>query len=830
MHYRLVAIFLMLFTACPQSIVSEPLGDAGLAPRDTGPAEAGSAVDAGFPQADASSPDTGPNCPEGTRVENGQCVDVDECAEDNGGCGDPASWRCENRYADRPRCIFDCDAEFRALMDGVSQFRMGNRVWPSALITHGPRACPLITNPQGKVVVASARLGDGRILQVGHQHAMNRDLLLEDHDGERLVRNALQWMAADQELLRIGRHPNQFAGPINLLQQDGHEITGLRPNPEGLAEIDVYFFNTRNNYNDEEIEALNQYVRNGGGIISSGFAWSWGGGNASQAINGFPGNRTIMGSGLSVTKANQGSGPMAVSAEPLPPTHHALYALYAVGRHIAGTELLDEEAQRIAVDTISFAVEHLPLNVESFYRPAQDLLASLPPVIPSAETPVSPQEEPLKVLVLRLVDKLASGLPPNQIQAHPAAADFPGLPAQTAERTTLQLQIDASYAGRPNNYNYSNPGQALRISTGAYAVPGEVIHVTIPEAAAGQGLQLQIGTHSDKLWNKDRIQRFPQLIRRNGLTQSRTASASAFGGPVYILVPGGKALGLIDVSIENVVRAPYYRHGVTTVADWQQQLLDHPAPWAEIEGNRVIFSVSSAEARNLEDPVELMNFWDQVLDAMADLEGSPHERARKERFTLDRQISAGALHSGYPIMGHMNHHDGLLDLASIRTNGSWGPFHELGHNHQWNDWFLPGTTETTCNLWSVYIHEVVLNLPTRLEGRLSAANREQRRQEYLNSGPDFQANWNVWVALDTYLQLQEAFGWEFFTAVFTDYRRESAGAEGSPQDRIDEWVLRSSSYTQLNLGPFYQAWGLPVSEDVLQEVGRHQEWAENPMR
>jgi len=288
-------------------------------------------------------------------------------------------------------------------------------------------------------------------------------------------------------------------------------------------------------------------------------------------------------------------------------------------------------------------------------------------------------------------------------------------------------------------------------------------------------------------------------------------------------------VGPIDLRLEGVVRAPYYRHGITDLEDWRQQLLASPAPWTEIEGDRVIFSVHTEEARRLQDPVELMNFWDAVLDAMADLEGSPHERLRKERFTLDRQISAGALHSGYPIMGHLNHHGGLLDLEQIRLQGSWGPFHELGHNHQWNDWFLPGTTEATCNLWSVYIHEVILDLPTRQEGRLGPADRRQRRQNYLNNGADFQENWNVWVALDTYLQLQEGFGWELFSTVFTDYRRESDAAEGSAQDRIDEWVRRTSLHTQRNLGPFYQAWGFPVSDDVIAEIGRLPEWVDDPM-
>jgi hypothetical protein len=181
-------------------------------------------------------------------------------------------------------------------------------------------------------------------------------------------------------------------------------------------------------------------------------------------------------------------------------------------------------------------------------------------------------------------------------------------------------------------------------------------------------------------------------------------------------------------------------------------------------------------------------------------------------------------------MGHLHHHQGLLDLDHIRTEGSWGPFHELGHNHQWRDWFLPGTTETTCNLWSVYIHETLLNLPTRTEGRLGPQMRNQRRQGYLDGGANFSESWNVWVALDTYLQLQEGFGWTLYSDLFTEYRSQSDASQGSAQDRIDEWITRTSNYTQRNLVPFYEAWGFPITPDVRNALQNLPEWQANPMR
>jgi hypothetical protein len=48
-------------------------------------------------------------------------------------------------------------------------------------------------------------------------------------------------------------------------------------------------------------------------------------------------------------------------------------------------------------------------------------------------------------------------------------------------------------------------------------------------------------------------------------------------------------------------------------------------------------------------------------------------------------------------------------------------------------------------------------------------------------------------------------------------------------DRINEWVVRSSRRAGVDLGPFYEAWGLPMSEAARAEMATLPEWAENPM-
>lgn len=69
------------------------------------------------------------------------------------------------------------------------------------------------------------------------------------------------------------------------------------------------------------------------------------------------------------------------------------------------------------------------------------------------------------------------------------------------------------------------------------------------------------------------------------------------------------------------------------------------------------------------------------------------------------------MHSGYPIMGHNATALEMIDIKTMKDSGLWGPIHELGHNQQRACWeFPPHTTECTCNLWSVYVHEEVLGI------------------------------------------------------------------------------------------------------------------------
>jgi len=170
-------------------------------------------------------------------------------------------------------------------------------------------------------------------------------------------------------------------------------------------------------------------------------------------------------------------------------------------------------------------------------------------------------------------------------------------------------------------------------------------------------------------------------------------------------------------------------------------------------------------------------------------------------------------------------------VSGSAADGMWGPFHEFGHNHQWNDWILPGTTETTCNLWSVYLSEEVAGIPRALaHPAITVASRASTVAAWRRA-PSF-ADWSVWTALETYLQLQERFGWELFTTVFTRYRNMTAAERPADDDnaRIQTWVIESSRAAGYNLINFYEAWAFPIDAATRAAVAGLPEWLDHPMR
>jgi hypothetical protein len=387
--------------------------------------------------------------------------------------------------------------------------------------------------------------------------------------------------------------------------------------------------------------------------------------------------------------------------------------------------------------------------------------------------------------------------------------------------------VNGNQSGLPSDFGYSGARSNIRMSTGLYAPPGEVITISVDQETSELGFSVLIGAHTDGLWGKDIIKRHSKIYRDWAIENTTNQVANSFGGPIYVSVPAGSLFGDLELTISGAIRAPMFVLGETSDFEWLYSERENPAPWAELISDNFIMTVPSSEIRDLDNPSQLMNWWDSALNMEHHLYGfEPWPRV--ERAVFDVQISAGWMHSGYPFMAHDLSVPDVVNYTYMSENGDWGMFHELGHNHQWMPSTLPGNTETSCNFASVYLMEDLVGVQGH--SAVDPVQRESRMRSYFDDGSNI-SNWSVWTALDTFLIIKEEWGWDVITETLSLYY--TLPIDEIPVGDIEEfnyWVMHLSNTTGYNLAPYHAAWGFPLNQQTYDALEHLPVWVNDSLR
>ena len=712
------------------------------------------------------------------------------------------------------------DAE--TLTDGVA--RIAAPGVPGPLCVFGDKALVVAAGGgEGKVrqpVVAAARLGEGRVVAFGHTGYLDAQALAVADTG-RLMASAVRWAAgaapgaAAKTAVAVYGH----AGLAEFLRNQGFQVEAVdKAGVLGrLATVKVLCLCPANLSNDE-VAAIAKFIKQGGGVVAADLGWGWlqlhPGKNL---LADHPGNRLLAPAGIVWADGTLNrTDKDGFAVVPPPALAHAARALDILMAQAAGKESPKPEDLVQASAVVTLAARSLPHDDELLLPRLRHVRKERAvQAMPTAEKPLR-SDRPLDRLALTLDLEEARRATPESTRAHPAATAFPGAVPADAPRVERTVEVDTRFGAWA--------------STGLYAAPGEVVTVTVPESAAGKRFAVRLGAHSDTVWDHASWHRSPEVCRVWPLAAPVTRAACAFGGLIYIEVPGGSKLGAVPVKIAGAVEAPYFVLGKTAAAEWREKIRLRPAPWAELATDKVILTLPSKVVRGLDDAEDLMRFWDRVVEACDDLSARPREGRRPERYVADVQISAGYMHSGYPIMVLMDMPEVMVNQARLAANGHggvWGLFHELGHNYQSGDWTFGGTGEVTENLFTLYVFDKVCGLQrAKTHGEMDPQVRARKMKAYLAAGADFQ-KWkqDPFLGLQMYIQLQEAFGWETYKKVFAQYRGLPA-SERPKNDagKRDQWMVRFSRAVGRNLGPFFQAWGVPTSAEARAAVAALPGW------
>jgi len=695
------------------------------------------------------------------------------------------------------------DADRAELLKGVTAVNTGGM--PGGVSAFGQDAFALFAGKDGKQqtllpVAAATRWELGRVVAFGHDGFLGA---VDQAQTGTLLLNVARWITGNAQNPRIGVVNNPAL--VAHLKANGFDAVALEPDGwksqlTGLKGLCMNAITLK----PDDLTPVEEFVRSGGGLAVGVTGWGWGQiyrKSKVQLALECPANLLLRRAGIAFSASTPGrtlqdayavGGDLSLLG--------ASAALQAISDHSAGRAKLTPEQAAQCGATLADAIRSLQSDDENFLSKVGEL-TNMESVLPTAASPLRSRDAFERAMISCNTELLKLAKPAG-IKAHPAAKNFPGAVPDGAPRINDRLVEISTAVPRWH-------------STGLYAAPGEVIRVTVPPEVVAKGYGVRIGCHTDSLWHLDEWKRIPEISRRDSLDHPDTTVASAFGGLIYIDVPGNAPPATLRFTISGAVKAPRFILGKTTVEDWKKSIRDFPAPWAELETSKIILSVPSEKIRQLEDPDELMTLWDRIMDAEADLAAIPRERKSPERIVPDVQISAGYMHSGYPIMTWM---DGSVE-TSLSTGklsqGSWGHFHELGHNHQQGDWTFDGTVEVTCNLFSLYVMETVCGMPPG-QGHvaLEPAERDKRFRDYLTLSD----KWPKWksdpfLALTMYDQLRTGFGWDTFKKVFAEYRAlPKSERPGNDDQKRDQWLVRFSRATGKNLGPFFEAWGVPTSQ------------------
>ena len=166
-------------------------------------------------------------------------------------------------------------------------------------------------------------------------------------------------------------------------------------------------------------------------------------------------------------------------------------------------------------------------------------------------------------------------------------------------------------------------------------------------------------------------------------------------------------------------------------------------------------------------------------------------------------------------MAHLDQQANLVNSEHLSSECNWGFYHEVGHNYQADDWTFDGTVEVNVNLFTLYVYEFLCGIPVddkRFHG--SHQSWSELMALYDFDDPDFEL-WKrePFLALIMYAQMQQEFGWDAYRQVFATYRAlPDAERPKSDDEKRDQWLVRFSRQVGRNLGPFFEAWGVPTSQ------------------
>jgi len=424
-----------------------------------------------------------------------------------------------------------------------------------------------------------------------------------------------------------------------------------------------------------------------------------------------------------------------------------------------------------------------------------------------------------------------------QGKAFKTSAYFPGPAKPPADPTiAYKVPINATLSkpwGRP----FSFCTDPVRRPTGLYLAPGSIAQITVPKSMVNAGFSILVGAHTWDKSVKSDLNRFDRVTNLFPITATTTRVANPFGGGIYIIVPTLANLGVVEVEINNVIKAPYFSltstHAMTN-DDWKA-VRTNPAPWADFETDKFMMNVPRGYVYAYDDAEGLMVNWDKGMDGESEFYGYPSNRGRTVLFMgVDVSIAHSVYGTGYPAVNHIYDPNTVYN-GDKTTEMMEGPlawpldFHELSHAQLGSQY--PGETEAIVNFPSVFISATQFGMNPESTfasfGYAPNMTKDQAAQTWMVT-LNFRSNNPMDTSNTTknemryqargyakYLDISELYGWD---ALPKFYAQEQADyVANAPKDGLapaDSRTFRLSKICGEDITPLIHFWGIQPTDPV----------------
>lgn len=400
-----------------------------------------------------------------------------------------------------------------------------------------------------------------------------------------------------------------------------------------------------------------------------------------------------------------------------------------------------------------------------------------------------------------------------QDDPEPAVQPLPA--ADQHEQSVFSIPQQPS-SGAERERLAKNLGAADFVPLGLMVRPGESITVDVQIPSGSAAPVLLMGTYSRNEWTYTPYEFGLSTSGPRSLTNPASESLL-----LYIRYTGTDPDKIAEITVEGGYRVPFFQPGRTTNEDFRDQLEQYEQ-YTDVqllsEKGMIVLGRNIALKYRQQDWEQLMLTLDQVVateEFISGLDGSsPLHAPSGNRYFLTQTrdsrywMAATNYRTFYNAIDAI---DFVADRFKLERDG-WGPWHEIGHQHQlsaitWNE-----TVEVTVNIYSLAVERAF-----GLEPRLKRENRWPAIMEYL-ARPASEKDYNdpslgPFLRLGLFQQLWLAYGDDFYIRLHQKIRQENPDIS-LKTEKMAYLMLKASEAAGEDLSDFFRAWGFRLDDQA----------------